>query len=124
MGNALKVAIVIGCLVTSAILLYTHFTTEAPGSHEGARYFFYICSDAQCATEYAVAPHEAPVGRERWQCPKCGNDAGDAARCPTCGRYHLLVGRGRYLPTCPHCQTEMPPLVEQLQDAERELGGR
>lgn len=123
MTKAIQIAIIVVCFAAAGILLWRHFTAERPGDGEGPHMDFFICSNPDCAREYAVEPGAKLDGRDPDVCPECGSPAARAARCPSCGRFHQLVGHGRYLPNCPHCGAPMPPLVEQLRDGKRKLGG-
>lgn len=116
MNKGIQIAIIVVCLGGASFLIYRQLTRERPGSQEGVRASFYLCTNPECGHEYAVEPYQDLEGREPFECPECGEEAADAARCPSCERFHATEGHGRYQPECPHCGKDMPPLTEQLRN--------
>lgn len=119
-SKAIQIVFIVACLGTSAFMLYRYFKTPDYAEFEGAHIHFYLCSNTECELEYSVMPDDDLGQRDAFNCPDCASPAADAARCPSCGRLHRLVGHGRYLANCPHCDEKMPGLVEQLRDGTRD----
>lgn len=115
MNKGVQIAIIVLCLAGAGFLVAKQFTGEKPGSAEGARTHYYVCSNSKCKHEFTFTPGENIGDREADTCPDCNTPgASEAARCPACGKLHALEGHGRYKPNCPHCGAAMPPLTEQV----------
>jgi hypothetical protein len=112
-ANRKPLAIGIGVVGLLALVLAFWFTRGGENNANAPEGTYWICSNPQCKNEFNlsiadVSDHHRKHYGEPITCPKCGQRAIPADKCPHCKQ---LFPAGRGLAKCPKCGKDLtaPP---------------
>ncbi len=117
-GNVIKLLVALLGLACAAVLLARWATQDRGQDADFPEGTFWVCTSPQCQHEFNLSLDEVAAfytenPDSEMPCPKCGQPAVRAKRCPFCERSFPRV-RGSGPVTCPHCNRQLPKATDSL----------
>jgi ssDNA-binding Zn-finger/Zn-ribbon topoisomerase 1 len=112
-GKAIRLGVAVVALV-GAVWLTVRWARQGRHQYEDfPEGTFWVCTNPECGHEFTLPLAEVAAFYDAnpeadLKCPKCGQPAVRAARCPFCGRLFPRGSRGNRPRVCPHCERELP----------------
>jgi ssDNA-binding Zn-finger/Zn-ribbon topoisomerase 1 len=117
-GRVTKLVIALLALAGAGVLFARWATQERSQYEDFPEGTFWVCTNVECQHEFTlslekVAAFYAENPDADMLCPKCGQPAVRATRCPFCEHSFPRV-RGAGPIICPHCNRELPKATDSL----------
>jgi len=109
-NKAIKIGIIVACIVGAGVLFGKHFTKTTAVPEEGWQATSWRCSSCETTFDLTAREYKSVMQKQGYvTCVNCQSvECDEVYKCPHCNGYYTPFGHSMRGTHCPLCKAELP----------------